>query len=145
MNSPVSGVERGGAPATEAAILTVIVGLLLAFTTAAGRVAAAESAADQAARGAARIASVQRDPTAGQVAAEAETRRVLDGQGIACDQLDVRVEPDPPSAPFGTQAVVRARVTCAVRWSDVGIPGLPGSHDINADFVSPIDRYRERT
>jgi Flp pilus assembly protein TadG len=141
----VADAERGGGPATEAAILTVVVGLLLAFAMAAGRLAAAESAVDQAARSAARLASVQRDPTAGRVAAEAESRRVLERQGIVCDHLDVAVDADPASVPIGVQAVMRARVTCAVRWSDLGLPGLPGGREVNADFASPIDRYRERT
>ncbi|OZM77261.1 TadE/TadG family type IV pilus assembly protein [Pseudonocardia sp. MH-G8] len=141
----VADAERGGGPATEAAILAVVVGLLLAFAMAAGRLAAAESAVDHAARSAARLASVQRDLTTGQAAAEEESRRVLEGQGLACDHLDVAVEAEPPSAPIGVHAVIRARVTCAVRWSDLGLPGLRGGREVTADFASPIDRYRERT
>lgn len=137
--------DRGGGPATEAAILAVLVGLLLALTSAAGRLTAAESAVDQAARAAARIASIQRDPALAGDTAGAEARRVLAGQALACVNTAVAVEVDPPAAPIGSATTVRARVTCAVRWSDVGLPGLPGSREVDAAFVSPVDRYRERT
>ena len=54
--------ERGGGASVEAAILAVTMGVLLSFGLAGGRLVAAESAGDQAARAAARIASAQRDP-----------------------------------------------------------------------------------
>jgi NADPH-dependent 2,4-dienoyl-CoA reductase/sulfur reductase-like enzyme len=145
VSSNPADTDRGGGPATEAAILAVVVGLLLAFVIAAGRLTAAESAVDHAARAAARLVSVQRDPASGTAAAEAEAHRVLTRQRVACDDLDVSVELDPPATPIGEPAVVHAAVVCVVRWSDLGLPlGLPGTREVSAEFVSPVDRYRER-
>jgi Flp pilus assembly protein TadG len=145
--------ETGGAPAVEAAILAVVIGVVIAFVLAAGRVTAAESAADQAARAAARTASIARDPGQAQAAATEEARRVLGEQDLTCDAVTVTVHAAPATGPAGDPAggigagaggVARAAVTCAVRWSDLGLPGAPGTHEVTAEFTSPFDQYRER-
>ena len=147
--------ETGGAPAVEAAILAVVIGVVIAFVLAAGRVTAAESAADQAARAAARTASIARDPGQAQAAATEEARRVLGEQDLTCDAvtMTVTVHAAPATGTAGGPAggigagaggVARAAVTCAVRWSDLGLPGAPGTHEVTAEFTSSFDQYRER-
>jgi hypothetical protein len=76
----------------EAAVLAVTMGVLLAFGLAGGRLVAAESAGDQAARGAARIASAQRDPATAHRAATTAAQRTLAGQHLACARLTVIVD-----------------------------------------------------
>jgi hypothetical protein len=134
--------ERGGAASVEAAIATIGVALLVAFGLAAGRLATADTATTEASRAAARIASAVRDPGQGRTLATAEARRVLAAHGLACDGLDVSV--DVPAVPLGAPSFTTARVRCAVRWSDLGLPGLPGTREVAATFTSPVDRYRER-
>lgn len=136
--------DHGGGPSVEAAILTVVVGVMIAFGLAAGRVAAAESAVDHAARAAARIASIQRNVDDARTAAVAEATRALEQRGLACDRTTVTVDVEPPAASVGAAAFARAIVTCGVRWSDLGLPGVPGTQEVRAEFTSPIDRYRER-
>lgn len=138
------GGERGGSPSVEAAVLTVLVGLLIAFATAGGRLVSAESAVDHAARSAARVASLQRDAAS----ATAEGRRAaelgLSEQGLRCTQVDVDVDATGLSAPLGTPSSTEATVRCSVDWSDLGVPGA-GARDVVAGFTSPIDRWRERS
>lgn len=138
--------ERGGgAPSVEAAILALVVGLLIALAVAGGRLVTAEAAADHAARAAARIASLQRDAYTAKTAATDAARTSLSADGLACDTVKAEVDTSQFGRPIGTPAVVRATVTCAVRWSDLGLPaGSGATHDVVGDFVSPLDQLRER-
>ena len=134
--------ERGGSASVEAAIGAVALIALLTFGLAVGRLTAAEAAVTEAAHAAARLGSALRDPAAARGQATTEAKGVLARQGIACADLVVTV--DVPPAPAGQASAATARVRCAVRWADLALPGLPGSHDVSAVFTSSIDRYRER-
>lgn len=136
--------ERGGAPAVEAAILAVAVGVLIALAVAAGRLVTAEAAADHAARAAARIASLQREPAAARSAASSAANASLVADGLACESVALTVDTSGFGRPIGTPASVHATVTCAVRWSDLGLPAGSGTHSVTGDFVSPIDQHREK-
>ena len=142
MRSGLRG-ERGGAASVEAAIGAVTLVGLLTFGMAVGRLTAAEAAVTEAAHAAARIGSAVRDPTAARTAATAEASQVLGRQGISCADLTVTVAV--PAAPPGEAATATAQVRCSVRWADLALPGLPGSHPVSAVFTSSIDRYRERS
>ncbi|MFE4663800.1 hypothetical protein ACFRI7_03110 [Streptomyces sp. NPDC056716] len=48
------------------------------------------------------------------------------------------------SAAIGEPASTTATVTCTVRLSDIGLPGLPGSKTLTSSFTSSIDSYRQR-
>ncbi|WP_165438314.1 pilus assembly protein [Pseudonocardia sediminis] len=128
----------------EAAVLTVVIGLLIALAIAGGRLVSAESAVAHAARSAARVASLQRDPAS----ATAEARRAaelgLSEQGLHCTQTDVEVNAAGFSAPLGTPSSAEATVRCSVDWSDLGVPGT-GTRTVVSSFSSPIDRWRERS
>lgn len=136
--------ERGGGPSVEAALLAALFGLVIAFVIAGGRLVAAESACDQAARAASRIASSQRDAQQAQLQARAAAESTLASQGLACARLDVTVDTGQFTRPVGERGVVRADVACTVSWADLALPGAPGTHDLEATFTSPIDTLRER-
>lgn len=145
-NQSASSVdERGGSPSVEAALMAVLFGLIITFAIAAGRFVAAESATEQAAQAAARIASIQRDPDVAQAQVRVVVERTLAEQNLACTDLTVTVDTSQFSHPLGTPAVVRATVSCQVRWSDLTLPGAPGSRAVEAQFTSPIDQIRERS
>lgn len=137
--------ERGGSPSVEAAMMAVLFGLIIAFAIAGGRFVAAESATEQAARAAARIASIQRDPDVAQAQARDLAERTLHEQNLACADLVVTVDTSQFGHPLGTPAVVRAAVSCQVRWSDLTVPGAPGTRAVESEFTSPIDQIRERS
>ena len=141
---PMDDEERGGAPAVEAALLAILLAAVISFAMAGGRLVAAESAADQAARAAARIATSARDPGTAQQQARATAEATLAAQHLACTRLTVSVDTGGFTAPVGQTGVVRAEVACAVRWSDLALPGAPGTRTVTASFTSPVDRYRER-
>lgn len=138
------GSERGGAPAVEAALLAVLLTAVIGFVMAGGRLVAAESAADQAARAAARITTSARDPGSAQDQARRTAEATLAEQGLACDRLTVTVDTGGSAAPLGQTGLVRADVTCVVRWADLALPGTPGTRTVSASFTSAVDRYRER-
>lgn len=136
--------ERGGSPSVEAAVLTVTVGLVIAFAIAGGRLVVAEAAVDHAARSAARAVSLQRAPATATDVAERAARSGLAIDGLRCDQVRISVDPGGLAAPVGTPASVRVTVGCTVPWSDLGLPGAPGGADVEATWASPVDAWRER-
>jgi Flp pilus assembly protein TadG len=135
--------ERGGSTSVEAAILALVIGLLIAFAIAGGRLVTAEATADHGARSAARTASLQRDAASATTAAEAVARSVLAEQGLRCASLDVTVDSSGFARPLGSAASVTAVVQCAVDWADLGLPGA-GTRTVESTAISPIDRWRER-
>ncbi|MFC4945819.1 hypothetical protein [Pseudonocardia sp. GCM10023141] len=128
----------------EAAILALVIGMLIAVAMAAGRLVTAEAAADHAARAAARIASLQRDPAAARTAASEAANDSLMADGLVCDSVTVLVDTSEFGRPIGAPASVRTTVRCAVRWSDLGLPAGSGTHAVTGDFLSPIDQLREQ-
>ncbi|MDN5749494.1 MAG: hypothetical protein L0H64_13425 [Pseudonocardia sp.] len=125
-------------------MLATLMGLLIGFVIAAGRLVAAESACDQAARAAARIASIERDAAQAQVRGQLAAEAALASQGLTLVQVEVRIDTSQFGTPLGEPGVVRADVACQVRWSDLALPGAPGTHDLHASFASPLDEFRER-
>jgi Flp pilus assembly protein TadG len=128
----------------ELAILAPVLLLLLGVLVLAGRVEVAGSAVEQAARSAARDASLARTADAGRAAAVAAADRELTGQGIACAPSSVAVDTTGFATPVGQSAVVTVTVACSVSFADLAIPGLPGMRTIHAEASSPLDRYRSR-
>lgn len=136
--------ERGGSPSVEAAVLAVVLGLLIAFAIAGGRLVTAEAAADHAARSAARVASLYREPGTAAAAARQAAEAGLAEQGLNCADLRITLDTAGFAAPLGTPASVTATVRCDVESSDLGLPGATGTRTIEATAASPIDRWRER-
>ena len=134
----------GGSVALELTVLTPGLLLLIALVIVAGRVSLAGGAVDGAARDAARQASIARTaPVATRQATEA-ARLALTRQGLQCARMDVTLDTAGFRAPVGSPASTSATVSCTVRLSDVGIPGLPGTRTVTATYTSPLDRYRAR-
>jgi len=140
----ISSTERGGSASVEAAILSIVIGLLIAFAIAGGRLAAAEAATDHAARSAARVASLHRDAMAAATVARKAAAASLSEQGLDCRALDVAVDTAGFARLIGTPASVTATVRCEVNWTDLGLPGAPGSRTVASTFTSSIDQWRER-
>lgn len=120
----------------EAAILTGALLLLLALMWMGGQVITAENAVAEAARAAARSASITGDAGTARSRAEETLARQLQ-----CADTAVDVDTSGFSAPAGTPAVVTASVTCRVAFGSLVVPGAPGSHTVTATFTSPVDRY----
>lgn len=136
--------ERGGGPSVEAALLATSMGLVIGFVIAAGRLVAAESACEQAARAAARIASIERDALQAQVQGQMAAEAALASRGLTLLQLAVTIDTSQFAQPLGEGGVVQSDVACQPRWSDLALPGAPGTVELRASFASPIDQLRER-
>ena len=135
--------ERGDIN-VEAAI--GVLGLILLFGLAivGMRVLTAESAVDEAARSAARTASIARDGPAAAVAAENRARAVLAQLHLTCSALSVVVDAADFAKPLGQTGFVTATVICNVPYDDLLIRGIGGTKTTRAEFRSPIDRYGAR-
>lgn len=131
-----------GSVTLELAILAPALLLLLGLLILAGRVETSSAAVEQAARSAARDASLARTADAAQASARAAAQRELAESG--CVATDVTVDTSGFAAPLGTDASVAVHVSCTITIADLAVPGLPGTRTLTADGVSPLDRYRSR-
>ncbi|MEZ0092477.1 TadE/TadG family type IV pilus assembly protein [Streptacidiphilus sp. EB129] len=134
----------GGALSLELAILAPAVIMILLLVIAAGRIYLSGSTVDDAARDAARAASLQRNATTAQATALQVATSALAAQGIHCSSTSVDVPVDGFNAPLGQPATVTVTVKCQVNLADVAFPGLPGTKIMTGTFTSAIDPYRQR-
>jgi Flp pilus assembly protein TadG len=139
--------QDGGSTSIELAILTPSVISVFIMVMMGGEINMGKQAVEAAAFDAARTASRSRDADAARDNARiAATNRLL-RQGVVCNQAPDRIvsvdvsefESDP-----GVPAEVTVTVTCTINFSDIALPGMPGTYEYTATFVSPLDLYRER-
>ncbi len=136
--------DRGSAaPALELVIITPAIVLIILVGVAAGRTATGQSRVEQAAAAGARAASSQHTPTEAEAEARSVVTTSLRNQGIDCETDTITVDTTGLTAPLGTPAHVTVTVDCTVAWSDLAIPGWPGSHTVTATAASPLDPDRE--
>ncbi|MCV2491880.1 pilus assembly protein [Geodermatophilus sp. YIM 151500] len=128
----------------ELALLAPALLLLLSFAVVAGRTQIAEGAVQEAARAAAREASLARDAATAAALAGAQAERTLAAQDLRCERTTVDLGTAGFSAPPGRPGDVTVSITCVVGMADLLAPGLPGSVTVEASFTSPVDAYRER-
>jgi Flp pilus assembly protein TadG len=142
--------SRAGHPERGSTTLELVIwapGLLLmiGLLVVAGRVNGAHAAVEQAAAEAARTASLSRSATTALEQARRSALETLSGQGLACTSFTVTVDSAGFGIAPGSVATVAATVTCPVRLSDLGIPGLPGTRTVSHTAVSSLDTFRERS
>lgn len=135
--------DRGSAT-LELAVLGPVLLVLLGLVVVAGRLEAAAGAVEQAAAAGARAASSARTAAGARAAAEDSVRHNLSGQRVVCDDLQVAVDTGGFRVAVGRAAEVVVRVSCRIPLSDQAVPGLPGSRQVDAQVVSPLDAYRAR-
>lgn len=138
-----SSAERGDVT-IEAVVGVAALFLILGLGFAGLRLLVADAAIDDAARSAARVASIARDGQAAAITADRRARAVLAEQQLACSSLDVNVDARDFAKSLGETGYVIATVTCVVPLADV-VPGISGSKTLRAEFRSPIDRFGARS
>ena len=139
-----AAVGERGSVSVELALLAPALLLLVAFAVLAGRTQIAEGAVQEAARAAAREASLARDAATAAALAGAQAERTLAAQDLRCPNTSVDVDTAGFAAPPGQRGDVTVTVTCVVGMTDLLAPGLPGTVTVEAAFTSPVDAYRER-
>lgn len=133
-----------GSVSIEMAVVAPAILSLFAGAVIGGRVNLARQALEASAYDAARTASLAR--TAGEANAQAlaAATSTLDAQGLSCTSLNVTVSTAGFGVPVGQPATVTATVSCTASFSDVALPGTPGTVPLSASFTSPLDTYRSR-
>lgn len=134
--------ERGDIT-IEAVVGVVALFLIFQLGLVGLRVLVADAAIDDAARSAARAASIARDGQAAAITADRRARAVLAEQRLACTSLNVAVDARDFAKSLGETGYVVATVTCVVPLVDL-LPGI-GSKTLRSEFRSPIDRYGARS
>ena len=130
---------EAGSVSVELTLLTpLLVGLLL-FMVALGRFAEARSEVDDAARDAARAASLARSGGEARSMAEEAASSTLKAGGVTCRTMTVHVD----LTDFRPGGNVAADVVCVVDLTDVSLLGLPGAKAFTARSVSVVDVFRE--
>ncbi len=138
------GTGERGSISLELVVIAPAMILLLVFAVFCGRSVIADNAVEEAARAAARAASISVDAATAQQAAQTGAEQTLALQDLRCMSLSVSVDTSGFASPIGTPASVSVDVICVVDMADLLMPGLPGSHTVSAGFTSPIDSYRTR-
>ena len=133
-----------GSASIELAIVAPAILTMLALAIIAGRANLAQQAIDSAAFDAARSASLARTEGAARSEALSAATTTLSSLGVACRNISVTVDTSGFRRPVGQPATVTATVACRADFSDVALPGLPGSKRLTANFTSPLDTYRSR-
>jgi Flp pilus assembly protein TadG len=132
-----SRFEHGSATAELVMLTPLVVGLLM-MIMAFGRFAQSRAEVDEAARDAARAASLTRTDAAARTAAEEAAAASLQSGGVSCRTLTVDLD----LADFRPGGTVAARIACVSDLADVSLLRLPGSKTFSATAVSVIDTYR---
>ena len=134
-----------GSTSIELAVIAPSVFAVFATAVIGGRVNLARQSLEAAAFDAARTASLARTAGEAHVRATSAASAALDAQGLSCTSVTVWVSTDGFRVPVGQPATVTATVMCRADFSDMALPGLPGSATLQASFTSPLDLYRTRT
>ena len=136
--------DRGMAASIEAAILLPVLILFVGLLVTSARIALAQQSLGAIASHAARAATLERSAAAGHGAARSAVQEGLAEHGVACLSSHVEVAAGALSASIATQGNVTVTISCTVPLNEVSIPGMPGSHQLSATAVSPVDRFRQR-
>ena len=130
--------DERGSMAVELAILTIPLVIILLFVVGLGRVSEARSSVDEAARDAARTASIARSAVQagdqGRQAALAD----LAADGVSCQAPAVTID----TADLRPGGRVTATVVCVVSFGDLLLLHLPGRRTISSTAVEVVDVYR---
>ena len=137
--------SQRGSVSIEMAVVAPAILALFAGAVIGGRVNIARQSLEAAAYDAARTASLARTASEANAQALAAANSTLDAQGLSCTSLSVTVSTAGFGVPVGQPATVTATITCTATFSDVALPGMPGTVPLSASFTSPLDTYRSRT
>jgi hypothetical protein len=132
--------EEGSAVVELAPVILALLALLV-LIIGAGRITVAVLAVHDAARNAAREASIARAAPAAVASATSAAQAALSADHLHCAPV-VTVDTAGFSRPPGEPATVAVTVTCTV--SLTGLPGFPGARTITATSYSPLDVFRAR-
>lgn len=128
--------DERGSMSVEVVLMVPILVMFTMLVLAGGRYVAVRADIDAAARDAARAASFERSESAARAAALAAANDSdVDDSFSACEVASI-------AGDFAAGGVVDVTVRCRVSNEGLGLVGLFGSRDFEADSSAPIDQYR---
>ena len=136
--------DQRGAAAVELTLLVPALLLLLGLLVAGGRLWFARTTVNEAAQTAARAASLARSASAATVAGQDAGSQSLATAGLHCRMTSVSISTAAFSVPAGSPSTVSSTILCSVDFSDVFLPGWPGSMELIGRGSAALDTYRGR-
>ncbi len=131
------GSSARGSLTVELVVLTPVIALFVLVALGFGRYSLAREQVVGGARAAADAAAVAGSAAQAQEAAVAAATPVLQSTH-SCVDPNINVDAES----FVPGATVRVTVSCHVEFSDLFVPGFPGSATLQATQVAAIDPYR---
>lgn len=136
--------NQRGAAAVELTLLVPALLLMLGLLVAGGRLWFARTTVNEAAQTAARAASLARSTYAATAAGREAGAQSLETAGLRCRSTSVSINTAAFGVPAGTPSTVTSTITCSVDFSDVMLPGWPGSMELTGRGSAALDTYRSR-
>jgi Flp pilus assembly protein TadG len=136
--------NQRGAAAVELTLLVPALLLMLGLVVAGGRLWFARTTVNEAAQTAARAASLARSTYAATTAGREAGAQSLATAGLRCRSTSVLINTAAFGVPAGTPSTVTSTITCNVDFSDVMLPGWPGSLQLTGRGSAALDTYRSR-
>jgi len=136
--------DQRGAAAVELTLLVPALLLVLGLLVAGGRLWFARTTVNEAAQTAARAASLTRSATAATAAGRDAGSQSLATARLRCRSTSVSISTAAFAMPVGTPSTVTSTILCAVDFSDVFLPGWPGSIQLTGRGSAALDTYRSR-
>src|SRR4029453_2774562 len=133
-----------GAAAVELTLLVPALLLVLGLLVAGGRLWFARTTVNEAAQTAARAAFLARSSTAAIAAGREAGSQSLATAGLRCSSTSVSISTAAFAVRVGTPSTVTSRILCKVDFSDVFLPGWPGSLQLTGGGSAALDTYRGR-
>jgi Flp pilus assembly protein TadG len=137
VSDPKCRQEKGSA-AVEAVVLVPVVMVFVLLSIAFGRYQMTREEVIGAARAGAEAAAIVPSAQSATAAARDAALPALSGPNPTCSGITIRTDTDD----FEPGGKVTVTVSCRVKLSDLGAPGLPGESTVTFSQVAPIDPYR---
>lgn len=136
--------ERGAAT-VEITLLVPALVIFLGLLIAGGRLWFARTAVIEAAQSSARAASLARTTQQASADGRSAAAESLSTAGLVCTDRSVVIDTSAFTVPVGTPATVASSITCRVPFSDILLPGMPGSIQLAGRGAAALDTYRSRS
>jgi Flp pilus assembly protein TadG len=136
--------NQRGAATVELTLLVPALLLVVGLLVAGGRLWFARTTVNEAAQTAARAASIARSASAAVTAAREAGSQSLVTAGLRCRSTSVSINSAAFHVPAGTPSTIDSTVICTVDFSDIVLPGWPGSVQLTGRGSAALDTYRSR-
>jgi Flp pilus assembly protein TadG len=136
--------NQRGAAAVELTLLVPALLLVLGLLVSGGRLWFARTTVNEAAQAAARAASLARSASTATTAGRDAGSQSLTTAGLRCRSTSVSISTAAFAVPVGTPSTVTSTILCIVDFSDVFLPGWPGSVELTGRGSAALDTYRSR-